>query len=353
MAGKKPKGDELSTLQQQLDTERRLVSFDSYDLSVRQLLDMFEAGEIEVPPEYQRQFIWNEARESQLIESVLLGIPVPSLFMATNNDATWEIVDGVQRLGTLAHFLGTEGLLAKVKKASPLVVEELEKLPALNGERHEGLPKSVQLMFSTRPMRVTVLNDKSDLSVRFDLFERLNTGGVSLTNQEIRNCVFRGPFNQDLKRLADSADFKAVVRLKPSDVKNGTAEEFVLRFFAFLDNYRSFDHSVKDFLNDYMRKNALRRLTSAHSDLFKATFAALRKSLPAGISRGGRGVTPVNLFEGIAVGTALAIKTGKPIRRATLLALLDDDSLRQFTMAATNSRKAVTGRIETVRDALV
>ena len=74
------------TLQQQLDGERRLVSFDSYDLSVRQLLEMFESGEIEVPPEYQRQFIWGADRESQLIESVLLGIPVPSLFMATNAD---------------------------------------------------------------------------------------------------------------------------------------------------------------------------------------------------------------------------------------------------------------------------
>jgi hypothetical protein len=179
------------TLQDQLDVERRLVSFDSYDLSVRQLLEMFDSGEIEVPPEYQRQFVWNEARESQLIESVLLGIPIPSLFMATNSDSTWEIVDGVQRLGTLAHFLGTPALLKKVNRPTPLTIEGLEKLSALNDQKHQPLPKSIQLLFATRPMRVTVLNDKSDLNVRFDLFERLNTGGVSLTNQEIRNCVCR------------------------------------------------------------------------------------------------------------------------------------------------------------------
>lgn len=342
-----------ASLQEQLDKERRLVSFDSYDLSVRQLLDMFQSGEIEVPPEYQRQFIWSEARESQLIESVLLGIPVPSLFMATNSDSTWEIVDGVQRLGTLAHFLGTPELLDKVRRPSPLLIEELEKLSALNGVGHDSLPKSVQLMFSTRPIRVTVLNDKSDLSVRFDLFERLNTGGISLTNQEIRNCVFRGPFNDDLKRLALNPDFLSVIRLKPADAKNGTAEEYVLRFFAFLERYSGFEHSVKEFLNDYMKASSAKSLTKAQEAIFHKTFSTLKSALPTGILRGNRGVTPVNLYEGVAVGSALAIRTGKSVHKRRLPGLLDDAKLRAFTTGATNTKKAVSGRIEYVRDALV
>ena len=353
MATKTPAPKDAPTLQDQLDKERRLVSFDSYDLSVRQLLDMFESGEIEVPPEYQRQFIWNEARESQLIESVLLGIPIPSLFMATNSDSTWEIVDGVQRLGTLAHFFGSPNLLEKVKRAGPLKIEELEKLSALNEQGYEALPKSVQLMFATRPMRVTVLNDKSDLNVRFDLFERLNTGGISLTNQEIRNCVFRGLFNDDIKRLALDENFLAVIRLKPSDVKNGTAEEFVLRFFAFLESYKQFDHSVKEFLNDYMKRSAPHKLSKALEDIFTKTFSVLKTALKTGVVRGNRGVTPVNLYEGIAVGTALAILSGKAVHRRRLSALLDDESLRVFTTGATNTKKAVTGRIEYVRDALI
>ena len=340
------------TLQQQLDGERRLVSFDSYDLSVRQLLEMFESGEIEVPPEYQRQFIWGADRESQLIESVLLGIPVPSLFMATNADSTWEIVDGVQRLGTLAHFFGTAKLLEKIARSSPLVIEELDKLSSLNGVSYSELPKSVQLMFSTRPMRVTVLNDKSDQSVRFDLFERLNTGGISLTNQEIRNCVFRGIFNNDLKRLVLDKNFSEVINLKAGEMKNGTAEEYVLRFFSFLNQYKDFDHSVKDFLNDYMREHTSKKISPSHERLFKQTFALLKKNLPNGIARGNRGATPVNLFEGITVGTALALKSGKTIKETRLPKLLDDQELRKFTTGATNSRKSVVGRIEFVRDAL-
>jgi hypothetical protein len=202
-------------------------------------------------------------------------------------------------------------------------------------------------------MRVTVLNDKSDQNVRFDLFERLNTGGISLTNQEIRNCVFRGPFNEDIKRLALDKNFIATIKLKSGDLKNGTAEEHALRFFAFYEQYKQFDHSVKDFLNDYMQRSALNKITPSLEKIFKQTFILLNKTLPKGVIRGNRGVTPVNLFEGIAVGAALAIKTGKPIAEANLLALLDDEELRTFTTGATNTKKSVVGRVEYVRDALI
>jgi uncharacterized protein with ParB-like and HNH nuclease domain len=86
-----------ANLSAELDQERRTVSFDSYDMTVRQLLDMVESGAIDIAPEYQRQFVWGTDRQSVFVESVFLGIPIPSLFMATNADATWELVDGVQR----------------------------------------------------------------------------------------------------------------------------------------------------------------------------------------------------------------------------------------------------------------
>jgi len=238
---------DFSLLSNQIDSERKLVSFDSYDLTVRQILDMYESGEIFVPPEYQRQFVWNETRQSELIESVFLGIPIPNLFLAANKDATWEVVDGVQRLSSIAHFVGTEGLLRKISCRDPLKITGLRKLAAMDRLFYSDLPRSMQLLFLTRPLRLTVLNDKSDLEVRYDLFERLNTGGVSLTNQEIRNCVFRGPFNESVKKLADNVDFRAVVKLKPIDATNGTKEEMVLRFFAFLYNYNNFEHSVEGF----------------------------------------------------------------------------------------------------------
>jgi len=337
--------------QAQLEQERRLVSFDSYDLSVRQLLDMFESGDIFVPPEYQRQFIWEADRQSVLIESVYLGIPVPSLFMATNPDSTWEVVDGVQRLGTLSHFVGGQALLAKIARKDVLTIKSLEKLDSMNGLTFSSLPKSLQLHFMTRPVRVTVLNDKSDLSIRFDLFERLNTGGVLLTAQEIRNCVYRGRFNEDVKELAQYPAFRNSIKIKEAQNKASSYEEMVLRFFAYLDNYGSFAHSVKGFLNDYMSVHQNERITREKIELFKTVFDTLRAALPDGIVR-SRSTTPANLYEAVAVGTALAIKNGTTIDPSKVLPLLSDSLIKRFTGAGSNQKKYVIGRIERARDLL-
>jgi len=340
----------LEVLQNQLAEERRLVSFDSYDMSIRQIYEMFSEGAISIPPEYQRQFVWRDERESELIESVMLGIPVPSLFMATNQDATWEIVDGVQRLSTVAHFVGTDLDIAKINRKAPLEIKGLEKLTALNGMTFSDLPKSNQMMFLTRPIRVTVLNDKSDTNVRFDLFERLNTGGILLTNQEIRNCIFRGPFNLDLKKFAKHPDFLTAVKLKESDQKNGMAEEYVLRYFAYLETHAEFEHSVKGFLNSYMKKHADVRLSKKKLDLFKTTFSFLAKAYPNGIKRGQSSITAANLYEALSVGLALAIQKNYKILPGILEELASDGYLKTITTGATNSKSMVEKRIFFVRD---
>lgn len=341
----------ISSIQSQLENKRKTVSFDSYDLSVRQVLDMVEAGNIFVPPEYQRQFIWDSERQSALIESVFLGIPVPSLFLATNPDSTWEVVDGVQRLGSLSHFVGSAALLEKIKRETALVLNGLSKIDSLNGASFQDLPKSIQLHFFTRPIRLTVLNDRSDLAVRFDLFERLNTGGVSLTPQEIRNCVYRGPFNDSIKELAQSDDFRAVVKVHDKKSLNGTYEELVLRFFAYLNDYQNFDHLVKDFLNKYMNDNRYSPINAEDKTLFVETIALMRESFPNGISR-GRAVTPVNLYEALAVGVALSLRQGKNIPADKIPPLIQDAKLKEFTGAGSNQKKFVAGRIEHVRDSL-
>ena len=110
----------------QLDQQRRKVDFDTYDIIVQQLLTMVESGSIDVAPAYQRQFRWNNTKRSHLIESVLLGVPVPSLFMATNKDGTWELVDGVQRLSTLVQFAGSPEARTKLSLHDPLALGELE-----------------------------------------------------------------------------------------------------------------------------------------------------------------------------------------------------------------------------------
>src|SRR5205085_6731134 len=125
-------------------------------------------------PEYQRKFRWEVEDESKLIESLLLGLPVPSLFVATNPNGTWEVVDGLQRLSTLLHFIAEPpALLKSIDKADPLRLQGLEKVALLNGKTYADLPTPIRLALNKRSLRVTALSDKSDPKARFDMFERL------------------------------------------------------------------------------------------------------------------------------------------------------------------------------------
>jgi uncharacterized protein with ParB-like and HNH nuclease domain len=342
-------------IQDQIDKNRRSVAFDSYDITVRQLFDMISEDLIDVAPEYQRHFVWDETRQSQLIESIFLGIPVPSLFMATNKDSSWEVIDGVQRLTTIVNFIGDDKTIKKVNKSCvKLNLAGLEKLDSLNGERYDNLPKSMQNMFLTRPIRVTVLNDRSDFSLRYDLFERLNTGGVSLHPQEIRNCVYLGEFNDFIQQCSENADFKNVVKLTKNAERTGNLEELVLKFFAYYENRNTFVHSVKDFLNEYMAEKTIAFKNKLEfKKLFEKTFRTLNQLLPQGIVRGNRkNITPLVLYEAIAIGVADALNEGTQIKAKKLQELLDNEELNKLTTGATNSRGKLNQRIDYVKEKL-
>lgn len=342
-------------IQEQIDNNRKSVAFDSYDIAIRQLYDMATEKMIDIAPDYQRHFIWDDTRQSQLIESILLGIPVPSLFMATNKDSTWEVIDGLQRLTTIINFVGTEEVIHTINpNCKKLKIKGLEKLSGINGLMFEQLPKSLQIMFMTRPIRVTVLNDRSDFSIRYDLFERLNTGGVTLHPQEIRNCVFLGGFNDFIKELSEYPAFRSVVKMTAKQTLTGSHEELVLKFFAYFQDRELFVHGVKEFLNDYMRKK-----TKDFNDeqelrqVFRDAFLFLEQNLPDGIVRGVRkNSTPLVLFEAISIGVADALLEGAEINSNRLLELLDDGELKRLTTGATNSRSKLLQRINYVKEAL-
>lgn len=335
---------QATDLTSQLNEQRRKVDFDSYDITVQQLLSMVESAAIDVAPAYQRQYRWDHTRQSRFIESIFLGIPIPNLFMAANADGTWELVDGVQRLSTLVHFAGSDAARARLKMQTKLSLENLEKLSSFCGP-FESMPQNIRLHFMLRPIKVTTLSDKSDLVVRFDLFERLNTGGVILTDQEIRSCIFRGAFNDFLEKLAKNNDFMKVVLLPEAKQKDGTREECVLRFFAFLESYKKFDHSVVEFLNGYMKASSTAFNYTSSERIFTETFKALRRSLPKGITRGRR-VTPINLFEAVSVGAGLAFKKHGVIKTSGIAGWIESEELTELTTGATNDRKRVVGRVE-------
>jgi hypothetical protein len=336
----------------ELSENKRKVDFDSFDITVKELISMVSDDILNIAPEYQRHFRWPLRNQSLFIESVFLGIPIPSLFAAANSDGTWELIDGVQRLSSLIHFAGEDKDRKKIGLSTPLRLQDLEKLPSFNGYTFAELPESIQLKFRLIGIRITTISDKSDLNVRFDLFERLNTGGISLEPQEIRNCIFRGKFADQLERLAKFAPFKRVVKIPILMQRNGTPEEFVLRFFAYLHRYTQFEHSVVEFLNDYMREANKDFDYDANERLFKSVFTKLDKALPHGIVRGQKTRSPANLYEAISVGAALALRKWRDINASKLPGLLNSAELKKFTSAGSNTKAMVKRRIEYCRDEL-
>ena len=226
----------IQTLQAELSQMKMKVDFNNYDFTVKEIVTLVQDHVINIAPTYQRKFRWDDERQSALIESILLGIPVPSLFMATNSDGTWEVIDGVQRISTLLNFILSEDdpIRRLIGHECPLKLKGLRKLKSFEGALFSDFIGSLKYDFLLKPLKVITLSDKSDKLVRFDLFERLNTGGVILSDQEIRSCIFRGEFNNFLKEMAENDNFKRVVKIPKNAEVDGSREELVLRFFAYL-----------------------------------------------------------------------------------------------------------------------
>lgn len=337
----------------QLSDQKRLVDFKNYDLSVKELISMVSEGIIDISPEYQRKFRWEDDRQSLLIESIFLGIPVPSLFMATNNDASWEVIDGLQRLSTLIRFAANLDSSArrKINKPDYLRLKGLEKLSSMNGKTFEELPYSLQLDFLLKPMKVTTLSDKSDPQVRFDLFQRLNTGGIKLSDQEIRNCIFKGSFNDLIKRLAKDERLHNLTKKPTSAENNGTYEELVLRFFAYLFNRDLFVHSVKGYLNDFMKWASVNYNEREYEHIFNRVFDEL-SGLEYGIVKNvERKNTSTVFWEAITVGAAEALRNGaEHLYLDGFYDWVADEQFNKLITGATNSRQMIDNRIEFTRN---
>jgi hypothetical protein len=333
-------------LQVQLDDNRQRVDVDHYDITISELVRMAVDGELLIAPVYQRHFRWKPDEESRLIESLFLGLPVPSVYVATNENGTWEVVDGLQRLSSVMHFIGEpEALLTLTGKDKPLVLEGLEELDRFNGASFNDLPGPIRLAFTRRPLRVTALSDKSDYQARFDLFERLNRGGVILTAQEVRASIFQGPFNDLLRELAEEPHFVSLLKLQRGSQKDGTREEQVLKFFAYLHDRGSFKGAVTQFLNDFMSKPALELDIAASRKLFAGAAEALAEIMDGEpFLRSNVKRTPLNQFEAVMVAAGDLILSGSsPVDPGK--GWTDDPELVRSSTRGTNTPAMLRARI--------
>ncbi len=309
---------------------------------------MAEEGEIRIAPEFQRQFRWNDDLQSALIESFLLGLPVPPIFVATNLDGTWEVVDGLQRICTVLRYLGIDAQESEDLKFAdrPLRLQALSTLEVFNATGFIDLPRPVRLMFERRYLRVQVLSDKSDLDVRFELFRRLNVGAVALTPQEIRGCVYRGPFNTMVADLSRDKNFRDTVKLQQQNQSNATFEEIVLKFFAYLNSADAYDGKVTQFLNSYMGERAADTDLADDRELFTKVVAHLAKVTDGKpFLRSRTNITPVNQLEAVLVGIGRVLRSGaEPVTPRP--GWQDDPALVQASTKGTNTRTTFHARLD-------
>lgn len=180
-------------LTRQLESQRRIIDAEHFDLTLREILRMLEDGALVSAPQYQRKLPWDADSQSRFIESLLLGLAVPSIFVAANPGGTWEVIDGVQRLSALAHFGTTRpGALLEIAGHEPLTLTGLDRLTELNGRKLADLPPAIQLPLFQRALRVTALSDHGDPDVRLEMFRRLHRGSAPPGDREAGAGVGRG-----------------------------------------------------------------------------------------------------------------------------------------------------------------
>ena len=181
-------------LGEEIENRSREINTDSYSMSIGELMSLYNDGELDIHPEFQRVFRWTILQKSKLIESILLGIPIPSIFVSQRDDGVWDVIDGVQRLSTIFEFAGClkdeNG-----KYCDPIQLIGTDYLPSLEGKfwnspnPSESLDQPHRMFIKRNKIDIKIVKKESDANVKFDLFQRINTLGSILSDQEVRNCL--------------------------------------------------------------------------------------------------------------------------------------------------------------------
>lgn len=318
-------------LQEEIDKTRGEIRTDGYPVSIGEWISIYEKRELDVHPEFQRFFRWSIRQKSRLIESILLGIPVPQIFVAQRPDGVWDVVDGLQRLSTIFQFAGI--LLDEEKKVlPPLTLESTTYLPSLQGRRWEdddhpdqSLTSSQRLLIKRAKISVSIILKESDDSAKYELFQRLNTGGSMLSDQEVRNSILvmlNRDFYRWIRRLSEDKNFKECVGLSDRAVEEQYDLELILRFIVFRTMATADLSKLGDlgeFLTEETKVLAQDKTFNykAEEDAFRETFALLgqfgddvfrrydaqRKRFVGGFS--------VSAFEAVAIGAGYNYKKAR------------------------------------------
>lgn len=311
-------------LDQQIKDRRNEVRTDNYPISIGELISLYESGDLDIHPEFQRIFRWTDHQKSRLIESILLGIPIPSIFVSQRDDGIWDVIDGLQRLSTIFQLVG---VLKddENKLVEPLILKGTKYLPALKGKmwKEDGTGAGIgdvnqRLMRRAKIDVQIVLRESSD-STKYELFQRLNTGGTQLSDQELRNAilVMVNPNAYEwLVELAKDPNFQNCTPLSDRALDRQDNLELVTRFLVFRqleEKKLRWTGDFRDFLTDRIsliaQDSNFEAFQEVEGQAFRTTFRLLSSSLGEDVfkrydesSNRHSGPVLMSAFELIALG---------------------------------------------------
>lgn len=246
----------MNNLDHQIAENAKKINTTEYKMSIGEMINLYKDKEVVIDPDFQRIFRWNDIQKSRLVESILIGIPLPSIFIQQRDNGIWDIIDGLQRLSTILEFTG-HLLDEDERQKDPIVLEKTDLLPDLDRKTYDNFSKDTQLIFKRFPLNLVILKKESDPEAKYELFDRLNSGS-KVNEQEIRQAVYRHKKRKSIElmeSLSKESNFQNLISVSDKRLEESFDKELVLRFFALSycpDKFKEYGGSVKTFLDKYL-----------------------------------------------------------------------------------------------------
>lgn len=314
-------------LKEEIIEKRKDMVVDSYPMSIGEVMNLYKDGELDVHPEFQRFFRWDEEQKTKLIESILLGIPIPPIFVSQRTDGTWDVIDGQQRLSTILQFLH---VLKKndSEKYPPLILRSTKFLPSLGGvswdDESKFMPEQ-KITFKREKLNFTIIKETAENDTsKYEMFQRLNTGGTHLSAQEIRNCLMimiNKPLYEMMNELHNDSNFRECTPLTETQADERYDLELIVRYLLYvafasdfmdkIDKSRSMDVFLTEELEKYAQNQDV-SLINESMEKFPRIFALLKEVLGENVFKryqndAFKGPVMLAAFEAIVPGLFLNI----------------------------------------------
>lgn len=328
---------------------QKIVSYNVAN-TVEVLKLKIDNNEINLKPEFQRDFVWDINRASLFIDSLLIGLPIPSIFLGKSKaDENYMVIDGQQRLKSAYYYM--IGKFALNEKEVEFSLRKLDNRE-WNGKTYAELDDRLRKRIRNAVINTTIVEDVDfNPTVVHDLFHRLNTGGMPLTDQEIRNCVYSGVFNMQILNLNKNASWRELMGSEIPDKRLKDAE-LILRFFALLSDVGSYKPSMKIFLSSFQQKNQNNSdFLESNRNVFESVIGIVLSGIGRGAFKTTRSVNK-SMADAIMVSIAQILRDGKNVVNIAdnYKKLIKDENFIRYTQSGTSTEHNVKNRIDLARN---